>query len=348
MPQDRGNSATDCYFLHDPNTAATRQMAPPATSHSNVSAGRRHQRYTDVNQGGLPANTDSHRSSSFIPCCEMPIPTPMTYDGNTKWSAFVCSFENMSRAYQWSQEEMVHRMLTSLRGDAHEFVFTSLSQQERSDYFMLRKAIQNRFQPRYTEDDYISKLENLKLRERDNVTSFTAMLKHLVSKAYPMVDGNAQEKLSLRYFFSAVEDDDAKFTVKWAKPKSLAEAEQLFVDYQHCKPGGRVKRPVRALQAEGSEDSSGRSQVDVLKKEIQEGFSALSSTLKELLLDKKNIADNRVEKKQYRRQTRDMSQVECYKCHGFGHYARECSARGNERGSHLEVGMGTHMDNDRQ
>ena len=198
LPQDRGNSATDCYFLHDPNTAATRQMAPPATSHSNVSAGHSHQRYTDVNQGGLPANTDSHRSSSFIPCCEMPIPTPMTYNGNTKWSAFVCSFENMSRAYQWSQEEMVHRMLTSLRGDAHEFVFTSLSQQERSDYFMLRKAIQNRFQPRYTEDDYISKLENLKLRERDNVTSFTAMLKHLVSKAYPMVDVNAQEKLSLR------------------------------------------------------------------------------------------------------------------------------------------------------
>ena len=149
----------------------------------------------------------------------------------------------------------------------------------------------------------ISKLENLKLRETDNGTSFTAMLKHFVSKAYPMVDVNAQEKLSLRYFFSAVEDDDAKFTVKWAKPKSLAEAEQLFVDYQNCKPGGRVKRPVRTLQAEGSGDSSGRSQVDVLKKEIQEGVSALSSTLKELLLDKKNIADNRVEKKQYRRGT---------------------------------------------
>ncbi|XP_042306288.1 zinc finger protein 287-like isoform X2 [Sceloporus undulatus] len=54
--------------------------------------------------------------------------------------AFLASFEQVARAYQWPEEEWAARLLPTLKGEA-ELVFSSLEDEEREDYGKVKAAI---------------------------------------------------------------------------------------------------------------------------------------------------------------------------------------------------------------
>ena len=144
---------------------------------------------------------------------------PQRYDGSTDFDAYIELFNKLATLQNWDARRSAVILLSKLDGEAFE-VASSVSDKsfgnlviELSEHFGVR--------------DREVIVHELKARVQQKGESFAALasaIRKLVQRAYPDIESDTQETLSVEYFVDAIADRKVRCKVRDHKPKTLKDA----------------------------------------------------------------------------------------------------------------------------
>ena len=270
---------------------------------------------------------------------DIPLPRQMVYDGKSPYEMFIRSFLALADTCGWDDKERAFRILNALRGEAADYVFTQVDPRVQQSFYALEHALEARFKERRSETSFLAELESRKLGVNEKVSEYVADIKRLVRKGYPTADERTFNKIALRHFIRGLTDQQMVLAVGMKDPKTVEEAQNVLDTYtslrDESKPvenkhGGTVRAKAVWQGKPGSKF--------ITESRLNERLTETEGRITKLVDSKMDeiaaLIKKPAEKPQYAAEgnkgfkRRDMSTVECFKCHGFGHYARDCEWKG--------------------
>ena len=167
-----------------------------------------------------------------------------------------------------------------MTGDARSLL-NELDHDGRRDYDTLIEKLKNRFGSVNRSEIYRTQLKSRTRSKGETIQELAQAIKKLVRQAYPGVNKDVIETLSLDNFIDAITDSDIRMRVRELSPKSLEEAEQICVrleaykiaDKQRSRLVGRIDSEVES--SKGDQSKSGQFEI------LSEAISSLSDEVKQ-------------------------------------------------------------------
>ena len=267
---------------------------------------------------------------------DVPLPRQLVYDGKMSWDSFIKPFLATAVACGWNETDRHFRLISSLRGEAAEYVFNQLSPEITESFPGLQRALESRFREKRTSSSYLNELENRKLLPKEKLLEYAADIKRLVHKGYPTADELTRETINVRYFLRGLSDQQLAVAVGMKDPKTIDDAREMVETYNSLRDDvGRSQR-VRSVKFEDNpskEQSSHNRQMKSVPKETSKWVTAedidriIDMKLKEKRREGETPAPNgRHKQPEFRRDRGNVNKnhIECFHCHKLGHYANEC------------------------
>ena len=253
---------------------------------------------------------------------DVPLPQQVLYDGNGSYVAFMRQFCALADQCKWDNQERAFRLINCLRGEAAEFVFSQVGAEAQSSYVLLESALEARFMERRSAGSYLTELEGLKLNSRGKLVEYVANIKRLVRHGYPTADQRTVGTICLRHFIKGLGDPQMALAVGMKDPQTIDEAREILETYYSLQDETKPVKVRMVKQQHQKSNGVTQSEFESFKTSIQESmekqFEEILSLIKENQTQEKKAEQQKPFKK------RDLSTVECFKCHKFGHYARDC------------------------
>ena len=145
-----------------------------------------------------------------------------TYNGKGDWDAFIIPLERITKRYQWSEDEKLDQLSTSLRDAAARFAF-SLPVDVRENYSLLRETLQERFGQKDPPRMQRIKLSSMRQQSESNET-FAEEIMQVTTLAYPGACREAREEYATEAFLKGYKNGELSYDVMNVEPKTLAEA----------------------------------------------------------------------------------------------------------------------------
>ena len=258
---------------------------------------------------------------------------PMKYNGRTDWGDYLGHFSAVAEWNNWNNTEMGLQLAISLTDEARE-VMGSLPKTDQHQYQILIDTLTRRFSPEGRESQYSLELMNRVCSAEEDVASYGHTLRRAANKAYP--GQRLDEKILVDLYIKGLPNKDMKRHVYLAKPKTLADAINFAVAYEafenpnspNVEKPKKPKPNVCATQAQkNTQNDTSQNDIDKLTQAVAKMSDSMTEMGKQMTkmtnFRNKNSSENR------------KSNVECYKCHQKGHYARECTTEANQNNSSI-------------
>ena len=252
----------------------------------------------------------------------VPLPRQLLFDGKSTWESFIRQFNMMSAACRWDEGEKLFRLTSCLRDMAADYAFCQLGPEVSSSYQLLVSALESRFRERRHVSTYLSQLEARKLQPKEDVSRFIADLRRLVIRGYPTADDPTRETIVLRHFLKNLSDPQASISVGMTSPRNVEEAQDALEVYHSLHDDGGSKPP-KARQVNVSMEQ------DIDMPITKSHLLALNEDLKKEIHNLRSSLTPQRPGASGNRPRRDKKNVECYNCHGMGHFANECPEKRN-------------------
>lgn len=236
---------------------------------------------------------------------------PSRFNGRSDLKDFLDHFKAVAKWNDWGQREMGLQLAICLCDEARE-VLSTLSCDQKHDYDCLVEALTRRFCPDGRESQFSVQLMTRTCQTGEDVTSYGHAIRRLASKAYPGLA--LDERMLVDLFIKGLPNHEMKRHVYLAKTESLSDAINAAVTYEAF-DGSNIRKPKPTVSSINNE-SAKLSEVIVKLSDKVEGLQRELTSLKE-----------RKERPRFP-QSRDWSNVVCFKCQGKGHVARDCGNGG--------------------
>ena len=256
---------------------------------------------------------------------DVPLPGQMLFDGKGPYECFIRPFKTLAQTCGWDDREKAFRLINALRGDAADFVFNQLDSDEQNSFRALEHVLESRFKERRSTSSYLAELDNRRLMAREKAVEYVMDIKKLVRKAYPTADDLTLNTINIRHFLKGIGDQQIALAIGMKEPRSIDEAGELLEMYHSLKEeSSKTQSPrVRVVKPDKKEPKYvTEAKFNDFRKEIDEKFNEILSLIKD---EKKQQPENN--DRRFRK--RDATNIECFKCHAFGHYANSCPTSGN-------------------
>ena len=207
---------------------------------------------------------------------------PQNFDGETDFDEFLCQFEITCEINTWNYKEKSLYLANCLTGKAR-CLLNGLDHDGRRDYDTLVVKLRNRFGSVNQSEIYRSQLKSRTRNRGETLQELAQAIKTLVRQAYPGVNKEVVETLSLDNFIDALTDTDMRTRVRELNPKSLEEAEQACVRLEAYKIADKqrsrsVCRIISEAELSKEDQSNSSSQFELLS----EAISSLTDEVKQL------------------------------------------------------------------
>ena len=207
---------------------------------------------------------------------------PQNFDGKSDFDEFLCQFDITCEINAWKYKEKSLYLANCLSGEARSLL-NELDPDGRRDYDTLIGKLRNRFGSVNRSEIYRTQLKSRTRNKGETIQELSQAIKKLVRQAYPNVNKDVIETLSLDNFIDAITDSDIRMRVRELSPKSLEEAEQICVRLEAYKIADKQRS--RLVGRLDTENEQGK----VESRESTNQFEMLSEAISTLTDEVKNF-----------------------------------------------------------
>ena len=203
---------------------------------------RRRWRREDGTSTGGRAWTSGERSSPTV------LPEP--FDGVRNWWFH---FENVSTMNGWDDSQKLQWLRVCLTGRAQKALHR-LPGPVASSYEATRDALKARFEPESRHTRYQAEFQTRRKKAGEGWAEFADELRSLADKAYPDLQEEARERLSLNAYLSQLPQPQIPFSVRQKQPTTLDDAVAATLEMESYLPPQTINSTLR--QADEPEPAS--------------------------------------------------------------------------------------------
>ena len=188
------------------------------------------------------------------------------YNGAEDWEEYISHFQLCSELGRWNEDEKMLALAASLRGPARTF-YISLSEEEKGSYRNLVRQLSQRFGSTRQQSRWLSRLEGRLRKPDETIAALADDLRQMSQRAYPNLDGQAQEVLALNQLYKSI-TLEMKCRCIDRNCKTIAQAVDVIERYEAILGDSHdKKRAVRAVieGAKKSNDSTEKEVVNTLR-----------------------------------------------------------------------------------
>lgn len=252
--------------------------------------------------------------------------TPDRYHGKTPWRDYLQHFQACKSANEWTEGQAKVFLAASLQGVALKVLGNGTCKGGKQTYTELVDSLEKRFGPGRLAENHLMELRHRRQGPKETLQELGQSIKELSALAYPELTDEGRDRLARGHFSDAIESQAIREGIFRTTPSTLEEAvraalaTESFHKIEENREGRKAKF-ARVLE----EDP------DVVFKEMREDFRRMEKNMLKAqeemkaqmgMMSRCTPTNNRPNKTDVERIAGD---VICYRCHGKGHYARNCS-----------------------
>ena len=250
-----------------------------------------------------------------------PLVLPETFDGTGSWSDWCFHFENVAAVNGWSDAQKLQWLRVRVTGRAQKALHR-LPAPASVTYEATRDALRARFEPDSRQTRYLAEFQSRRKKAGEGWADFADDLRALADRAYPTLQEEARERLSINAYLAQLPQPQVAFSVRQKQPATLDEAVAVTLEMESYL---QLSRPLDvSVCLPPVEEHSGAS-IDSVDKvmELTGVVEKLAGQVKELQLlvrDTRRTAGPPVTRGGRSRRPRGP----CWNCGHVGHIARDC------------------------
>ena len=242
-----------------------------------------------------------------------PLVLPETFDGTGSWSEWCYHFENVAAVNGWDGAQKLQWLRVRVTGRAQK----ALHRLAVATYEATRDALTARFEPVSRHTRYQAEFQLRRKKSAEGWADFADDLRNLADKAYPTLQEEAKERLSLNSYLAQLPQPQISFSVRQKQPATLDEAVAATIEMESYLPPQSVSGV--CPDAAGEVPPLSVESVDSMTK-LTQLVGKLTEQVEQLQLRQPPVQGQRAPPWRARRGFRG----ECWNCHQFGHIARNC------------------------
>ena len=169
-----------------------------------------------------------------------PVVLPETFDGTREWDEWCFHFENVASVNGWDDSQKLKWLRVRLTGRAQKALHR-LTETQWASYALTKDALKSRFDPESRQTRFQAEFQTRRKKASEGWADLADDLKSLADKAYPTLQEEARERLSINAYLNQLTPQLA-FSVRQKRPDSLDSAVATTFEMESYLVPPRVKR----------------------------------------------------------------------------------------------------------
>ena len=242
------------------------------------------------------------------------------FSGDASWDQWIYHFESVAEVNTWDGAQKLKWLKVRMIGHAQK-AFQHLPAEAQGDFERAKTSLRQRFEPESKKSHYEAEFQTRRRKKTEAWADFAEDLRTLTDKAYPELQQEARERLTLNAYLGQLDNPRVAFAVKQKSPKSLDAAVAAMLEMESYLAGGT---PVSGVELEREKEAV------VTAAGVSEKLTMLMEKLTERMdrLERQTISADRGRREPARTAGRDPWRRpftgECWRCGKSGHIARYC------------------------
>ena len=208
---------------------------------------------------------------------------PQCFGGETDFDDFLSQFEITCEINGWQYREKSLYLANCLTGEARSLL-SELDYDGRRDFDTLVEKLANRFGSVNRSEIFRTQLKSRVRNKGESIPELAQAVKKLVRQAYPGVNKDVIETLSIDHFIDALRDSEIRLRVREFGPKTLGDAERTALRLESHKIADRQRsRNVSQIETDNKHEKNDHHKgANDDFQTLQKSLDALTSYVKDL------------------------------------------------------------------
>ena len=152
-----------------------------------------------------------------------PVITPDAFNGELSWDEWIGHFESVARVNEWDDATRLLWLEVRMTGKAQS-AWRRITNEAKSHYDTAKAALRKRFEPDSRRELYTVEFQTRRRNRGESWEELADTLHILADKAFPDLQDQAKEQLSLDRYLASLDKPELALAVKQKRPRKIDEA----------------------------------------------------------------------------------------------------------------------------